>query len=262
MSVKIKSIKSIDDDKFERSKRMTWFDLNLVSKANVLVVGAGAIGNESCKNLILSGFKKISVVDMDYVVRSNLNRCIFFDEADVNKNRKKAEVIAERLKIIEPKAKIKHYINRIEDLSDSFIPSFDIVLGCLDNISARLHVNAHCYYNKIPYVDGGTDGLIGKVQVVIPPHTSCLECGMNKTHNKIREMRLSCTGRDVTFFEPKLAADINTTSIISAIQVQEVLKIVHKRWDKVIHNIFYFDGNRNVSDILQLQINPKCSHHF
>jgi hypothetical protein len=103
---------------------------------------------------------------------------------------------------------------------------------------------------------------VGKVHVVIPPDTSCIECGMNKTHNKIREMRLSCTGRDVTFFEQKIAADINTTSIVSAIQVQEVLKIIHKRWKNVIRNIFYFDGNRNVSEVLELQINPKCPHHF
>ena len=262
MSDKTIDIKSFDEDKFERSKRFDWFNLDIVSNTNILVVGAGAIGNESCKNLLLSGFKKITIIDMDSVVRSNLNRCIFFNENDAIKNKKKVEAISEKLKILDPKSKIKTYPRRIEDLSDDFIHSFDVVLGCLDNISTRLHVNSHCYFKKIPYVDAGTSGLIGKVQVVIPPVTSCLECGMNKTHNKIREMRLSCTGRNVTFFEPKIAADINTTSIVSAIQVQEVLKIVHKRWENVIRNIFYFDGNRNVSDVLELQINPKCSHHF
>ena len=65
------------------------------------------------------------------------------------------------------------------------------------------------YHNKIPYVDGATHGQVGKVQVVLPPHTSCLECGMNVTHSKILQLRFSCTGKDIKFFEPKIAADIN-----------------------------------------------------
>ena len=255
------SLNQINSDKYERSKRLEWFDLERVSKSRVLVVGAGAIGNEVCKNLILTGFRNISIVDMDYIVRSNLNRCIFFSETDAEEKKMKAEVIAKKISMIEPESKIKTYVEAIENLSEEFIPSFDIVLGCLDNISARLHVNAHCYHNSIPYIDGGTNGLIGKVQVVLPPKTSCLECAMNKTHNKIREMRLSCTGRDVSFFEPKLASDINTTSIIASFQVLELLKIVHKQWDQVIRNIFYFDANRNVSEILEIPINPKCYHH-
>lgn len=254
-------INHMDSDKYERSKRLEWFDLQRVSKTRVLVVGAGAIGNEVCKNLILSGFRNISVVDMDHIVRSNLNRCIFFSENDAEERKMKADVIAKKLLMIEPESKIKTYVDAIENLSDDFIPSFDVVLGCLDNISARLHVNAHCYYNKIPYIDGGTNGLIGKVQVVLPPETSCLECGMNNTHNKIREMRVSCTGRDVSFFEPKIASDINTTSIIASFQVLELLKIVHEQLDQVIRNIFYFDANRNVSEILEIPINPTCCHH-
>src|SRR5512137_1843244 len=72
----------IDTDKFERSKRIGWFNFDLITKAKVLVVGAGALGNEVIKNLVLSGYRKISLVDMDHVVYSNLNRCVFFRESD------------------------------------------------------------------------------------------------------------------------------------------------------------------------------------
>jgi len=168
----------------------------------------------------------------------------------------------DKLKQLDPEINIKSYTSKIQELPEDFIPSHDVALGCLDNIAARLHVNAHCYYKKIPYIDSATRGLIGKVQVVIPPKTSCFECGMNKTHKKMLDVRMSCTGKEVTFFEPKLAADINTTSIVSAIQVQETLKIINKRFDKIIENMFYYDGNRNVADILELSINPKCSNHL
>ena len=89
----------IDNDRYDRSKRLGWFDIEKVKKAKVLVVGAGALGNETCKDLVLSGFRNITLVDMDRIVMSNLNRCIFFSEEDARKKRYKAEVMAEKLKI-------------------------------------------------------------------------------------------------------------------------------------------------------------------
>ena len=81
----------LDEDKHERSKRLDWFNLEKIQDAKVLVVGCGAIGNETVKNLILAGFRKIVLVDMDHVVHSNLNRCVFFDDEDAERKRLKAE---------------------------------------------------------------------------------------------------------------------------------------------------------------------------
>jgi molybdopterin/thiamine biosynthesis adenylyltransferase len=184
----------LDEDRHERSKRLEWFDLESVQNTKVLVVGCGAIGNETVKNLILAGFKKITLVDMDHVVRSNLNRCIFFDDEDADRKRFKAEAVVEKAKKLEKNLKIDFKTEMIQDLPDDFIPSFDLVLGCLDNVAARLHLNAHCYMHGIPYIDAATLGFVGKVQVVLPPETPCLECGMNKTHLKIMGDRFSCTG--------------------------------------------------------------------
>ena len=248
----------IDKDKYSRLKLYKWFDLEKVRKTKILVVGAGALGNEVCKNLVLSGYKNITIVDMDIIVKSNLNRCILFSDEDAEKKRYKAEAIAEKLKMFDKKLNIEYYIEEIEKLE--VIEKNDIVLGCVDNVKARLHINAHCYYNKIPYIDGATHGQIGKVQVILPPFTSCLECGMNSTHSKILQLRFSCTGKDVKFFEPKIEADVNTTSIIAAIQVQEALKITHGM-DNYIKNIFYYDGARNFADIFELPINPDCPNH-
>jgi len=251
----------LDEDKYERAKRIHWLDLEKLSNTKVLMVGAGAIGNEVAKDLALSGFRKVTIVDMDYVVRSNLNRCVFFSNEDADQKKMKAEVVANKLKVLEPELEVSFHTEKIQDLGEDFIPSHDIVLGCLDNIEARLHINAHCYHRGKPYVDAGMLGFVGKVQVVLPPNTPCLECGMNKTHVKIMQLRFSCTGEDITFFEPKLAAEITTTSIVSAVQVREAIKIVNGRFDEVINNLFYYDGTRNVSEILEIQKNPDCPHH-
>lgn len=250
----------MDEDKHSRLRLYGWFDIEKVRKEKVLVIGAGALGNEVCKNLLLSGYQKISIVDMDKIVKSNLNRCIFFTEEDAEEKRYKAEVIAEKMKKLEKSAEIKFFIKRIEELPENFISSHNLVLGCVDNVATRLHINAYCYHHHIPYIDGATQGQIGKVQVVIPPETSCLECGMNSTHAKILQKRFSCTGKDITYFEPKLAADVNTTSIIAAFQVQEALKITHGL-QNYIKNIFYYDGSKNFFSIFELPINSHCPNH-
>jgi molybdopterin/thiamine biosynthesis adenylyltransferase len=252
----------LNEDRWERTKRIEFLDIDKIQNAKILMVGVGAIGNEVAKNLILEGFRNISIIDMDYIVRSNLNRCLFFTDLDADKKRLKAEVVAEKMMQMDPDIKVDFYTKKIEEMPEDFIPSHNVVLGCLDNVGARLHLNAHSYYNNIPYVDAATLGLVGKVQVVVPPETSCLECGMNKTHMKILEKRFSCTGTDITFFEQKMAAEITTTAIVAAIQVRETAKLVSGHSDKTIRNMFYYDGKRNVADELEIDINPDCPHHI
>jgi molybdopterin/thiamine biosynthesis adenylyltransferase len=224
-------------------------------------VGAGAIGNEVSKNLVLSGFRNITIIDMDRIEISNLNRCIFFSDSDAQKKVFKAEVIAKKLGFLNENINVNHITNRIQDMPENFIPSFDLVLGCLDNIESRLHVNAFCYHNNIPYIDGATDGFSGKVQLVLAPETPCLECNLNKTHMKLIEVRRSCTDEDMTFYEDPLSGEITTTSIIAAFMVKEAVKIVSEREDVLQNAVFYYDGLKNVSENLKIEINPNCFHH-
>lgn len=251
----------LKEDRYERSKRIKWLNLDSVRSAKVLVVGAGAIGNEVCKNLVLSGYRDITIVDMDEIEHSNLNRCLFFSDLDADEKRFKAEVVAERLKAIDEDLTVSYHTDKIQELPEDFIPSHALVFGCLDNIAARLHVNAFCYHRKIPYIDGATDGFIGKVQVVKAPITPCLECTMNKTHMKVVNIRFSCTGRDVTFFEDKLPAEITTTSVIAAVQVREGLKSSCGGEGMLMSKIFYYNGEKNISDVFDIDINPDCPHH-
>ncbi|UKJ88046.1 NEDD8-activating enzyme E1 catalytic subunit [Theileria orientalis] len=62
---------------------------------NVLVVGCGGLGCELVKCLVLSGFRRISVVDHDRITLSNLNRQFLFRPCDVNMF--KAQVVCEYL---------------------------------------------------------------------------------------------------------------------------------------------------------------------
>jgi molybdopterin/thiamine biosynthesis adenylyltransferase len=251
----------VDEDRLDRSRRVGWISLEAISKARVLMVGAGAIGNEVAKDLALSGFRRITIVDMDHVVGSNLNRCLFFTNEDSSKRTKKAEVIARGIRSLAPDADPVAVVSRVEDCPEKLFEGHDIVFGCLDNIQARIHANSHAYASGKVYIDGGMEGFIGKVMVARPPDGACLQCGMNRSHAKVAGLRFSCTGKDVVFHEPRLAAEITTTSVVGAIMVREAMKVLSGRTDMTISNAFYYDGFRNVSDEIEVPLDPNCPVH-
>jgi len=244
-----------DSDRFDRMRRIDWLDVDNFHKAKCLVVGAGALGNEVVKCMLLAGFRNITLVDMDEIVTSNLSRCVFFREEDGG--RKKAEAVAERASGLYPGSEVTPIVSKIQELKEW---DFDIVLGCLDNISARLHVNSHARYHKIPYIDGATDGFRGKVQVVLEDGP-CLECGMNGSHMSLMEKRFSCTGGG-SIFIPKLASEITTTSVIAAVQVREAMKILSGRRELCIKNVMYYDGQSGATTDLEISEDSGCPNHF
>jgi len=75
-------VREYDRDRFDRMRRIDCLDIDNLHRSRCLVVGAGALGNEVVKCMLLAGFGDITIVDMDEVVISNLSRCVFFREGD------------------------------------------------------------------------------------------------------------------------------------------------------------------------------------
>ncbi len=251
-----------DRDRFDRSRRIEWLNIDAISRARVLMVGAGALGNEVGKNLALSGFRDVTVVDMDTVAVSNLSRCLFFREDDAKESRPKAELVANGINSLSGANSSKAVTASIEEVGHALFEGSDVILGCLDNVLARTHVNGRSYHAGKIYIDGGMDGLTGRVMVVRPPDGACLQCGMNKSHAKVANLRFSCTGAETVFHEPRMAAEITTTSLLAAIMVREVVKHVSGRDDLLLSNMLYYDGKQNRMDELEIPRNPECVVHL
>ncbi|CAG5958432.1 unnamed protein product [Menidia menidia] len=147
-----------------------------LSTCKVLVVGAGGIGCELLKNLVLTGFKNIEVIDLDTIDVSNLNRQFLFQKKHVGKS--KAQVAKESALQFCPSANITAYHDSImnPDYNVEFFRKFVLVMNALDNRAARNHVNRMCLAADIPLIESGTAGYLGQVTVIKKGMTECYEC--------------------------------------------------------------------------------------
>src|SRR3954454_2230549 len=143
----------IDDaDRYGRLRLIPWWRQEKLAAARVLVVGAGALGNEVVKNLALLGVGTTYLIDLDNVEPSNLSRSVLFRTIDGG--RSKAEVAAERAREINPECTfVPVHGDVITDLGLGHFLDADVVIGCLDNREARLWVNRQCWKVQRPWVD-------------------------------------------------------------------------------------------------------------
>src|SRR6476469_2190857 len=93
-----------DDDRYSRLRLISWWEQDKLRAAKVLVVGAGALGNEVLKNLALLGVGRIVALDFDHIENSNLTRSVLFRARD--RGRPKAEAAAEALRDINPDCRV------------------------------------------------------------------------------------------------------------------------------------------------------------
>jgi adenylyltransferase/sulfurtransferase len=216
-----------DSDRYSRLRLIGWWDQERLTASKVLVVGAGAIGNEVLKNLALIGIGHVWVIDCDAIEDSNLTRSILFRAAD--RGHSKAMAAAAAMHGINPDVRVTPlHGNVLTDVGLGLFRDADLVIGALDNREARLWVNRSCWKVGTPWIDGGIQEISGVVKVFVPPDGACYECGMTDNDYRLINLRYSCP---LLKREDLLAGKVPTAptvaSMIGALQVQEALKLLH-----------------------------------
>lgn len=215
------------DDRYARFRLIAWWDQDKLAAARVLVVGAGALGNEVLKNLALLGIGHVYIVDFDEIEESNLTRSVLFRSRD--RGRPKAEVAAEALRDINPGIQVHAILgNIITDVGLGLFAEVDVVIGCLDNREARLWVNRSCWKVGTPWIDGGIQEINGVAKVFVPPDGACYECAMTENDYRLISIRYSCPLlRQEDLLAGKVPTAPTISSMIGGLQTQEALKLIH-----------------------------------
>jgi adenylyltransferase/sulfurtransferase len=216
-----------DDDRYARLRLIAWWDQARLAAARILVVGAGALGNEVLKNLALLGVGRVYVVDFDVIENSNLARSVLFRSRD--RGRPKAEAAAAALADLNPDTRVTGLrANIMTDVGLGMFRDVDVVIGCLDNREARLWVNRCCWKVGTPWVDGGIQEINGVAKVFIPPDGACYECAMTENDYRLINLRYSCPLlRQEDLLAGKVPTAPTIASMIGGLQTQEALKLIH-----------------------------------
>ncbi|HID63974.1 MAG TPA: GntR family transcriptional regulator [Anaerolineae bacterium] len=240
---------------------ISWWEREKVQAAKMMVVGAGALGNEVLKNLALMGVGHLFIVDFDTIEAANLSRSVLFRPEDNGK--KKAEVAARRIKELNPDVQVQFFHGDINtDLGLGVFRRMDVVIGCLDNREARLSVNRFCYWLNKPWVDGAIQELFGLARVFVPGQGACFECTLTEQARREMSLRYSCP---LLARQNILLGKVPTTPTISAIiggiQSQEALKLLHDlpvEAGKVMH----FNGLTNEVHTTAYVEKEDCESHW
>lgn len=228
---------------------LSWFKKERVKDARVLVIGAGALGNEVVKNLALFGVGHIYVADFDRIEVSNLTRSVLFREEDAFQHRFKAEVVAARACEINPQIEVIPIVgNLFSDVGLGLYRAVDVVIGCLDSRIARYQLNRLSMRAGKTWVDGSIENLTGVVRI-FSPGISCYECSLSREEFSQIMLRTGCA--DVVRMQSsagRIATTPISASIIGAMQVQEAMKIIHAdvadtaKWKTLQGRMWRYDG--------------------
>lgn len=216
-----------DSDRYHTFGYISWWQQETVRNATVLVIGAGALGNEVIKNLALMGIGNILIADFDTIEDSNLSRSVLFRPGD--RGRRKVDAAAEAVKGINADVKVKAWHGDINyEMGLGVFRHVDAIVGCLDNREARLSINRFSWAVDRPWVDGAIQELMGIVRVFRPGEGACYECTLTDLDYQIINLRYSCpllARQDILM--GKVPTTPTSASIVAAFQTQEALKLLH-----------------------------------
>src|SRR5580692_2091382 len=251
----------LHEDRYSRLRLIPWWDQEKLAAARVLVIGAGALGNEILKNLALLGFRNVVIVDMDKIDESNLSRTILFRESDIGDF--KVNAAASAYLSIAPDSLLQPIVaNVTRECGLGLFASCDLILAGLDNREARLWINRSAWKVNRPWIDGAIEGINGVVRVFLPGAAPCYECTLGEVDWALLQKRMSC---NLLVLEPTVEGKVATTptisSIIAGVQVQEAVKWIHEM-PTLAGKGYVFEGMNHSSYVVEYTQNADCMSHY
>jgi len=149
-----------DNQIFSR-ERFAGYDPERMSNSVVLVVGAGALGQNTALNLALAGIGEIRIVDQDQFEEHNRTRSPAYPLPEEQElyGMNKAQAVACKLRrlMTAPKPVMRYAHNWIQELGDGAFDGVSVVVSCVDSQLARAYLSDKARQHGLPFVEGGLD---------------------------------------------------------------------------------------------------------
>lgn len=203
-----------------------------LAASRVVVVGCGALGSFQAAILARAGVGRLTVIDRDFVERTNLQRQILFTDADAEAHRPKALAAARALTEANPEIQVEA---RMDDLNattaGTLLAGADAICDGTDNFETRYLINDWAVREGVPWVYGGVIGTGGLVLPILPGETPCLAC---------------------VFERPPPAGSLPTcetagvlgsvVAVVAGLQATETIKLLTGARDRVLRALLRYDG--------------------
>jgi adenylyltransferase/sulfurtransferase len=249
------------NSRYHRQELITWWDQSKLLSARVLVVGAGALGNEVAKNLALVGVGRVDIVDMDIIEHSNLARCVFFRTVD--EGRFKSEVLTSAVSELNPDVVVGAFAVPVQRLGIGALAQYDLIIGALDNREARAWVNQAVRKLGGYWIDGAIEGLRGVVRM-FGPEGACYACTLSEADWRQMSHRKSCALlAPEEILAGKTPTNATTASIVAGVQVQEAIKYLVGRLDllSLVGKCWTYTGDLMESYVVGYREDELCGDH-
>ncbi|QIW16329.1 tRNA cyclic N6-threonylcarbamoyladenosine(37) synthase TcdA [Pasteurellaceae bacterium RH1A] len=163
--------------------------LEKLKQAHVCVIGIGGVGSWAVEALARSGVGRISMIDMDDICVTNINRQIHAMSGEIGKL--KTEAMKERVLKINPECQVEIIDDFLtqDNLSDYLMRGYDYVIDAIDSVRVKAALIAFCKHNKIKLITtGGAGGQTDPSQIQITDLSKTIQDPLaSKVRNLLRK---------------------------------------------------------------------------
>lgn len=218
-----------------------------LSRARVLVVGAGGLGCPVLQYLAAAGIGALGIIDDDTVDLSNLQRQILFTSAQ--QGQKKVAAAKERLLALNPDIKVDVFPERLcAANAPPLFEGFDVIVDGTDNFAAKFLINDAAVKLGKPVVYGSILGFEGQASVFWAKRGPCYRCLYPAPP----------AGYIPNCAEAGVIGAL--AGIIGSVQAMEVIKLAtgHNELAPLIGKLWMIDARTMATHSYSLPKNPQC----
>lgn len=209
--------------------------------AHVVVAGIGGLGSPASNYLTAAGVGHLTIIDSQRVELSNLNRQVLHWEPDVG--RLKVKSATEKLTVMNSNIKVDAIFEQITSENVAQLTKgVDVVVDGMDNYPTCYLLNETCVRNRVPFIHGAVEGLVGQLMTILPGGGPCLKCAIPKEPLK----------------KPLFPVLGATPGVIGCLQAMEAIKLITGVGKPLVCRMLIFNGMNMTFDEIKVNRDPSC----